>query len=293
MKIISPFWLISFFIIFIGTSACDAQSKPTGSKEPIELNLQKGKKYQLIEKLNFRTSLTPGDQKIESQVAMQNTLGFEVLQKESDGTFLVKITTDHIKADTSVGPMKMSYDSSEPEKSNMENLTKTILESQLKTYIKMRLGPHGEIEPVPGGDNILSEGLDYLPASKREAMAEAERNKIVDKMKSLFSYLPLGPVDVNDKWVKNVKGPFEINGKYIDLKSNYILSQRKKDQIKIEVLPEKIIEGGLEGKSEGVYYLNRKTGWPEKCKVRLKLLGNNDGVPFSIDGELTLEGESQ
>ncbi len=264
---------------------------------------------QAAEKIDLKLNLTPGTHYVctmeNNQSVTQTVDGFDhsmtqemtirwnydVIGKDSDGNFDIKLTYSGIKSKQSMEERTVEYDSDNPP-AYLDPSMKSS-EAMLGSEIRLKISPAGKTIAIDGADSLVARMITALalPNSPRnDAFIKDLSDKfgakaLTQSMDQITSYIPNKPVRVADSWksetMMNFGFPMKIVSEYslvsvgdsvaLVRDSSNVITNPDDNKVKAGELT---MAYDISGTQIGTIEIDKATGLPLRSQIDLNSTGS-------------------
>ena len=264
---------IALFVFLSGCGGVDTHeaSPPTGEKIKLALNLKPGDRKKITTEVASDSKTLVADKEMLITMNIVSVMDAEVLEVNADGEHLIKLTYEKMSMDMDGGPMKMSFDSSDPQDS----------ESPMAAVLSGIIGQHFTVRMSNRGKTLgfeIAEGMNPLV---KQQIEQTMQNF------SLGTTFPDFGVDNGDTWKST--NTQDVNGiKVTNVSTNTLLDQSN-GLATIGVSG--VMEGEMTGKSTGMIKFDLRTGWIDSGELSMNMLMDQAGVEVKSEVKVTFSGK--
>lgn len=312
-------WLLGAAIMLL--AACNNSKKggdtpgsggdnpvPSGEAVDVKLNLQKGKTYGYLMKMDMDMAMEMLGKPINSKMDMDFGFKLNVDDIDKDGNYNMTCTYDEIKFMVNAAGQEMGYDSKNPDAGGsgmMGDMFKKIFGSMVNKQFKMTMSPKGEISKVEGIKELTNSMVDAMdvPAAQKENMrqqmeASFSEEKIKQNFQQGFNVFPDKAVKVGESWHKTMTQDMSNMKMNTDVK--FTVKEITGDVVKLDldgVIESSANEGSaaagteMTGTQKGTMVINRSNGLARQSTIDMDAKVKAKGIPMTMKGTITVEGK--
>jgi hypothetical protein len=265
--------LLSLLVFLSGCGKTDSHepAPPTGEKIKLALNLKAGDLKKITVGVDSESKIQAAGKEMVMTMNIVTVMALEVLEVNADGEHLIKSTYEKMSMDMDGGPMKMSFDSSNPQES----------ESPMAEVFSSIIGQHFTIRMSNTGKTLAFEVAEGMNPLIKQQIEQTMQNF------SLGMTFPDFEVDNGDSWESSITQ--DMNAiKVTNVSTNTLLDQSD-GLATIGVAG--VMEGSMNGTSSGTIKIDLSTGWIDSGEISTSMLMEQLGNEVETEIKVTFSGK--